>query len=103
MPIAGIGRDGQPVMDATSIKQINEIWPEITQQGGTGVDIWLGGQDSLNDPITWQGPRTFDPSTDDKVDFDVTGRYISIRFETTDNSLWKLDSYAMNLEVLGQF
>ncbi len=102
-PIAGTGQDGQPVMDASVIKQVNEVWPELTQQAGAGVDIYVGGQDTLNDPIAFQGPFTFVPGTDDKIDCDVTGRYISIRFESNDQSLWKLDSYALNIERLGKY
>ena len=102
MPIAGTGRDGSPVMDATFIKQVNEVWPEMSQQSGAGIDIYVGGQDILKEAISWQGPFPFIPGTDDKIDCDVTGRYISIRFETTDQSLWKLDSYKMNVERLGQ-
>jgi hypothetical protein len=103
MPVGGLGRDGQPILDTTSIKQVNEIWPEMFQQNGSGVSIFVGGQDTLQDPIAYQGPFNFVPGTDDKIDCDVTGRYISIRFETTDQSLWKLNSYKMNVEILGQF
>jgi len=102
MPVAGVGRDGAPVMDATFIKQVNEVWPEMFQQNGVGIDIYVGGQDTLQEAISWDGPFLFVPGTDDKIDCDVTGRYISIRFETTDQSLWKLDSYKMNVERLGQ-
>ena len=103
MPIAGVDQRGQPIMDARSIKQVNEIWPEISIQNGTTVDIFVGGQDTLNDPVTWEGPLTFTVGVDDKVDCCTTGRYISLRFETTDMSQWKLDSYMLNIELLGQY
>lgn len=101
-PIAGLSRDGNVLLDPSQIKQVNEIWPEIRQQGGAGVDIYVGGQDTLEDPITWEGPLTFVSGTDDKVDCCTVGRYLSIRFETTDQSQWKLDGYSMNVELLGQ-
>jgi len=103
MPVAGVARDGNVILDASQIKQINEIWPEIRMQNGTDVDIYVGGQDTLNESITWEGPLTFTVGVDDKVDCCTTGRYISIRFETTDQSQWKLDSYSMNLELLGKY
>lgn len=102
MPLSGVGRDGAPLMDARSIKQVNELWPEISIQNGTTVDIHVGGQETLNDPISWQGPFTFTVGVDDKIDMDVVGRYLSFRFETTDQSQWKLDSYSVNVEILGQ-
>lgn len=103
MPIAGAGRDGIPIMDARSIKKITEIWPELLIQAGTTIDIYVGGQDTLNQATAWQGPFTFTVGVDDKIDCDVTGRYISIRFETTDQSQWKLDAYSMNVEILGSY
>lgn len=102
MPLAGLDRYGQPVLDPKGIVQVNEIWPEIRQQNGTEVSIYVGGQETLNDPITWEGPLTFTVGTDDKVDCCTTGRYLSFRFETTDQSQWKLDGYSVNIEPLGQ-
>ena len=102
MPLSGAGRDGSPIMDARFIKQVNEVWPEITIQNGTAVDIFVGGQEKLKDPIVFQGPFTFTPGVDDKIDCDVVGRYLTFRFETNDQSQWKLDSYAPNIEILGQ-
>jgi hypothetical protein len=101
-PFAGVDRFGNVVMDPSHIKQVNEIWPEIRQQGGSGVDIYIGGQDTLEESITWEGPLNFVPGVDDKVDCETTGRYLSIRFETTDQSQWKLDGYSLNVEQLGQ-
>jgi hypothetical protein len=103
MPLGGVSRDGVPVMDASTVKQVNEIWPELRIQNGTEVDVYVGGQDTLNDPITWEGPLPFTVGADDKVDCCTTGRYLSFRFETTDMAQWKLDSYAVNLEVLGRY
>ena len=102
MPLAGAGQDGTPLMDASSIKQVNELWPEISIQNGTTVDIHVGGQETLNDPISWQGPFAFEVGVDDKIDMDVVGRYLSFRFETNDQSQWKLDSYSVNVDILGQ-
>ena len=59
MPIAGVDRFGDPIMDPSMIKQVNEIWPEIRQQNGTTVDIYVGGQDSLKEGIAWQGSIYF--------------------------------------------
>jgi hypothetical protein len=102
MPIQGLDRFGQPVMDPQGIVMVNEIWPEIRQEAGTTVDIYVGGQETLNEPVTWEGPLTFNVGTDDKVDCCTVGRYISFRFETNDQSAWKLDGYAVNVEPLGQ-
>ena len=103
MPIVGLNRQGNPRMDIGVIKQVNEIWPEFRIQNGSFVDIYVGGQDTLNDPITWEGPLSFEVGVDDKVDCCTTGRYLSFKFETTGQSQWKLDSYTVNLEVLGTY
>jgi hypothetical protein len=103
MPIGGVSQDGGVAMDASSIKQVNEIWPECRIANGTHLNVFVGGQDTLNEGITWEGPLPFEVGVDDKVDCCTTGRYISVRFETTDGSRWKLDSYTMNLEILGRY
>jgi len=103
MPLAGKGRDGEPLLDKSQIKQVNEVWPELRIQNGTTVDIYVGGQDTLNDPITWEGPLPFEVGVDDKVDCCTTGRYLSFRFASNDQAQWKLDSYEVNLELLGKY
>lgn len=102
MPLAGVDRYGQPILDPRGIVQVNEIWPEIRQVNGSTVDIYVGGQDTLNESITWEGPFPFTVGVDDKIDCQTTGRYLSFRFETTDQSQWKLDGYSVNIEPLGQ-
>lgn len=103
MPIAGVDQRGQIIMDSSGFKLVTEVWPEIRMQNGTVVDIYVGGQETLNQAIQWQGPFPFVVGVDDKIDCDVAGRYLSFRFETNDQSQWKLDSYTLNLEPLGRY
>lgn len=103
MPIGGVSREGTAVMDASRIKLVNEVWPEMQIQNGTTIDIYVGAQQTLREPIEWQGPFPFEPGVDTKIDCDVDGRYHSFRFETNDQSQWKLDSYKVNVEQLGQY
>jgi len=98
-----VSREGTAVMDASRIKLVNEVWPEMQIQNGTTIDIYVGAQQTLREPIDWQGPFPFEPGVDTKIDCDVDGRYHSFRFETNDQSQWKLDSYKVNVEQLGQY
>lgn len=97
---AYIERSGLAFGDTTQRKLIKRIWPRFTSNGP--VTVRVGCQDYRNGPITWVN-NSFDPSTDDKVDVLVDGRYIAIRFESTTNINWKLHSFSMDFDYSGRF
>lgn len=103
IPLAGVGRDGNPILDERNRKSLTEVWPQIRQQNGTSVDIYVGGQEQLDGPVTWDGPHQFRPGVDEMVDCYAEGRYLAYRIETDDQSQWKLDSLKLNVNDLGMF
>ena len=55
-----------------------------------------------NDTVTWTS-KTFDPATDEYVNFLVNGKYIAIRFESGSNSNWAIQSFGVEYELGGRF
>lgn len=86
-------------LDPTSMKQVLAVYPQATGSGT--LNVIIGVSDSPYELPTWSRPQRFDMKRDRKVDFRVTGRYISIRFESMDNSKWKLMGYALDVQPRG--
>lgn len=97
----GTDSQGNAAVDMFSIKYVNEVWPKIT--GNSKVNIYVGSQMTVDDDVTWDGPYEFDPAVDQKIDCDVTGRLLAIRFESTSDREWALHSYDMNIEMQGKY
>ena len=69
---------------------------------GTGpVNVYVGGHNSAEGSVGWEGPFSFDPATDHKIDCLVTGRFLALKIESTNKIKWKLHSYDMKVTTLG--
>lgn len=97
--LSGITAGGQGVEDPTIDKDIQAIWPKID---GGPVDISVGASVYPGGPYTWDGPYSFDPLTDEKVDVRVSGKYYATRFESNANVEWSLSEYVIELEAEGE-
>lgn len=82
------------------MKMVTSIHPQI--QGTGKIYIKVGVQDNPYDPVIWQTPQIFDMKKDNKADFRITGRYISVRFESADDTLWKIYGYTIELKARGK-
>ncbi|MBF0109288.1 MAG: hypothetical protein HQL76_08940 [Magnetococcales bacterium] len=100
LPIGGMG-PGQ--------YQLNDLWPELEASGA--IAIQLGFQKKLGDAITWKSAHEFNPAThahfaeacQNSTDLAVTGRFISIRFQSTTDLSWNLLGYALEFEPQGKY
>ena len=66
------------------------IYPRMQ---GDPVDIRVGYHEHINDAETWADYQTFDPSTDYKLDFRVSGRLHAIEYRSEDDVSWTSDGY----------
>ena len=74
-------------------KSIQKLVPRIS---GTGsVDFYVGSEMSPHEGTTWKGPYTFTSGVHSEIPVRVTGNYLGIRAESTDDNTWAL----ANLEV----
>lgn len=105
LTIAGVDRHNNPVMDPTVVKKWDRVWPKARIQNGTGFKVRVGASDTPDGSITWSALQTFNPAVAPYVEFvseDISGPYLAIHFESSDDTLWKLDSYDMEIQDLGK-
>ena len=99
---SNIERTGLALGGSEQVNLITRIWPRMeTSPTGSPVNIYVGSQMTTADTVTWNGPYLFDPSTQQYVDCLVSARYHGIRFESTTNISWKLNSYDIEYEPMG--
>lgn len=86
-------------LNPDDLKQVLSVYPQATGSGQ--MNIYIGVSDSPYRLPTWSRPVRFDLKTGVKADFRMTGRYISVRFETMDNQEWKLLGYGIDVDKRG--
>jgi len=98
-----IGRDrfGNWRTDFQRRKLLKQIWPKM--ESSTPVRVYAASQEEKNGPVTYQGPKLFNPATDEKVDFEIAGRFIGYRFESVDGSRWNLQGVDLEIDLLGRY
>lgn len=102
LTIMGKDRFGNWKSDPTTTKELTMLWPIIRGSAGSQVNVYAGAQDSTEEPIRWEGPFPYIIGTTVHCDFTVSGRYLSVRFESQDIDPWELLSYDMDLEITGE-
>lgn len=88
--VAYVERTGMPIGGNEDICMVKAIWPKM--KGGP-VEFFVGQQMSANDAVTWEGPYTFIPGDQYKINCRVTGRLHSVRIQTESDVDWRLSSY----------
>ena len=73
----------------------------MSVSGSTTVNVYVGGQMSTEDDIKWEGPYTFNPNSQSKIPVRVSGKYISVKFESTGDQTWRLDGYSLDIKNAG--
>jgi hypothetical protein len=100
LAVAGVDRQGRPRVDQASVKFVRSVFPKITAQIPVDIIVRVGAQDNPSDSVTWSAPQIFNTGTDTKIDCEVTGKYLAVRFEETSEYPWKLSGYALDLDVV---
>jgi hypothetical protein len=95
-------QEGNPKNDPAILKNVQGIWPEIESVPGTVVMVSVGFQETSVSPVQWHPPRPFIVGTDFWLDFIVTGRYISVSFESVGQPVWTLSAYDLDIEKTGE-
>ncbi len=98
LAIAGQDRQGQVIVDNTKRKLVTRMWPNVT---GGPVDVRIGAQETQGGAITWAGLQSFNPMTQQYLDFCVSGRYLAVEFKSSTDVAWELESYTLEVELLG--
>jgi hypothetical protein len=100
--LAIIGRDrtGSPKVDHDSIKLVSRMNIRAT---GTPFTVSVGYQDVKDGPVNWEFQQVFDPAVGGELNPYVIGKYIAVRFESSDSGRWELEGYDLDVEVVGRY
>ena len=98
--IIGRKRDRSPIVDFNRRKLCTRLWPRLT---GGPINVRMGTQESVEGPMTWTPPQTFDPSLQKWLDFTVEGASLGVEFSSQANVSWQLEGYKLDLTVDGEF
>lgn len=96
---SGLGIDGK---DLASRLFLRSIFPRVEGPSGAVLKVWVGGQDTADSPIFWEGPREFRIGLDRKVDFRMNSRMLAVKFQSEGNFSWKLSSYDLDVDFVGR-
>jgi len=95
--------DGSFIVDPKRHKQCNEVWPLVDADPGVTLNIYAGSSDTITGDVDWDGPLSFDPSVDEKVDPLVSGRYLHFKFAVVGNGKCNFHGFDFNVEDLGMY
>jgi hypothetical protein len=85
-----MARSGLVIGDPFTVKQTLEYWPNVDAVPGTRLQIELGGQMKVNDPVRWAPPFTFVVGTHSMVPRQAAGRMLAVRYQSLDNQQWRV-------------
>lgn len=103
--IATLERTNLSLGTDESIKILKRLFPKMSKINGTSniVNFYIGTQMKRNDAITWGNAMPFDIINDYKLDFFASGKYISIRIESTGDINWTLENIDAEFENGGKW
>lgn len=97
-PTCTIERVGLDLGNSSDVHLVNRIFPYAE---GQPFNVYVGAQMSPNDAVVWEGPYSFDPGTDYKVDCRSSGRLHAVRFQSNANVQWAVTGYGIESEYSG--
>lgn len=94
-----LDRYGKPVPNKTIRKLITEIWPHF--EGSGTVQIYVGGQETAEGPISWSGPFPFEIGVDDKINPWKSAPLIAFRIQGSLSQSVRLVEMEIELKSTG--
>jgi len=109
-PVVGIiRRESLDLGTPEAVKYVRRVWPRIDGSTGTTIRIRVGVQDEPTEGISWSPFQNFRINEDDFLNFDASGRYISLSFEddsqpgANPNPLWGIHGFDLEYTFQGDF
>lgn len=102
IPDAYVERVGLNLGDQTKIKTIKRVRPRITGNVGETVKVYIGAQDDPYEDPTYT-ETTYTIGSTVACDCFVSGRYLAIKFGTGSAYNWRMDSYDIEFDQVGDW
>jgi hypothetical protein len=96
--VVGRTRKNEWIVDFVKMKFISRIW--VKASGGP-IDIRVGFADTPDGSVTWTTAQAFDPSTQNYIDVETTGRALAIEF--TASAPFRIEGYKLVGQITGAF
>jgi hypothetical protein len=87
--------------DPDRVKTVKAVWPRLVNAGGT-LEIRLGYQYALHDPVAWEQWIAFD-TQQARVPAFTTGRFISLQIASSNGGAWRCSGFDLEYEHRGRF
>jgi hypothetical protein len=101
-------RDGidldQIGVDLKGYKLLSSIYPQCRFEPGADViSFQAGSADYFNQPVTFGDVQTYDGNTLYKLDYNIAGRYLSLKITYDDWHYMRLTGLDFDLDVTGEY
>ena len=101
LAVDGQRRSGPPVASFLQRKFVRRIWPKVD---GGSVNVRVGMTDFVGGSTVWTPSQSFNPLTQNYLDFTVNGRGApSVEFTWIGNTAGTLYGYTMEVFNAGRF
>jgi hypothetical protein len=81
------------------VTTVTAVYPKIT--GSSPVRITFGSQDFKGAPVRWKNPKTFDPTSNRKLDVRTTGSLHAWRIESIDHGQFTISGMDVEYSING--
>lgn len=88
--------------DVGSIKTVKRVFPKVLGTAGDAFRVYVGARSAIDSAVSYQGPFSFTIGSDYKIDCRVSGRWISLRFETSVENSWRLSGFDVEFDSSGR-
>lgn len=102
VPTVLLERRGLSFGATNAIKLVKSIQPVIKGQEGAVINISVGSHWDINEEPVWT-TKQFTIGTSVRSFFLVSGPYIAIKFENNNSYKFRLDSYQIDMEIVGEW
>jgi hypothetical protein len=92
-------RDGIVLDNIETVKMVRRIYPRAT---GGPMRVSIGSRAAPNAGVQWEGPYTFTPGTDHKIEVRSTGRLHAIKFQFDGDTACTLEGYDLEYVQVGE-
>lgn len=98
--VVGRDRQGNWQINLDTVKFVRRVHLKLSSNGP--VDVYIGAQTYIDSGVAWQGPFSFDPSSQSYFDCRVNTKFFNIKIESESDITWTLYGYTIDLEVIGE-
>lgn len=86
------------------VKLANRVYLDVTGDNGAQLFVRLGAQQQAGGPTTWSAEKTYTVGgAKDYVDVFARGKFLSFEARSAGNAAWKLPSFRISYEIVGEF